>query len=841
MRRIRIYILFFTLISFGLNSFAQKQLEIFNDGVVVKSVLTSDVDSINVTNSSPRKVQFWKGGKVSFSYNSSYIQKIVVKDASNVSPLSYAGVIGFNDELYIKNIDVLSNSTSSDYKSFIDNNLPMKNGSVLYFAVDKALDMLKHFYANTPINNVNLVTFTDGLDQGSTMINNKYSTSNSYLTALNNIIRNTQVLGLPLNAYTIGFHGTDVSDDTMFDNNLSQLASGTSNVYKVNSFSDLKSKLNEIADLIINMDTYKNVCLNIAGPDDQTKVRFVFDGKSATQSSVYIEGIFDWKTKSLLDVTYHGMNAKSGRIVPGTQNGIFVMYNFIGLQGVSTNDIKYYYRFPSSSTWQMSSETTLTSSFRERHSGSVTMLVLDCSSSIGSNYDNMIDNAKSFVNKIADNALEPTEPDESIIFKDSFVRDLCVKKWDKNRDGKLSYKEAASVMDLGDTFENNNSIKTFDELKYFTGLNKIGESTFSNCNNLTSVTLPENIIEVGGFKGCSKLHTVVIPDGVETIASDAFLGCSGLTLISIPMSVNSIGSCAFANCSRLSSISIPEGVSSIAQGTFEGCSSLTTVYIPENVKSIGTWAFYDCIGLQNLVIPKGIKDLGKEVFEGCTNLTLTLDCPSIVSSKYVADTLNENLLVNFIGAQVKSVIIGDNVKSIGDGAFYNFKNLESITISNSVITIGDNTFGECTSLSSIIIPNNVTSIGDCIFKNCTNLKSVTLSNKIYAISDGAFQNCTSLSSINIPGSVNSIGTAAFYKTGLTKIELPSGIKSIGYDAFRDSWLKEVKANMKTPCVITDKRAFDDIDLCTLYVPYGTSNAYWDAGWTKSIFYKIIEM
>ena len=64
MRRIRIYILFFTLISFGLNSFAQKQLEIFNDGVVVKSVLTSDVDSINVTNSSPRKVQFWKGGNL---------------------------------------------------------------------------------------------------------------------------------------------------------------------------------------------------------------------------------------------------------------------------------------------------------------------------------------------------------------------------------------------------------------------------------------------------------------------------------------------------------------------------------------------------------------------------------------------------------------------------------------------------------------------------------------------------------------------------------------------------------------------------------------------------------
>ena len=55
-------------------------------------------------------------------------------------------------------------------------------------------------------------------------------------------------------------------------------------------------------------------------------------------------------------------------------------------------------------------------------------------------------------------------------------------------------------------------------------LTSIGESTFMWCENLTSIT---------------------IPDDVTSIGKCAFLGCMNLTSITIPNGVTSIGLCAF--------------------------------------------------------------------------------------------------------------------------------------------------------------------------------------------------------------------------------------------------------------------------------------------------------
>ena len=44
---------------------------------------------------------------------------------------------------------------------------------------------------------------------------------------------------------------------------------------------------------------------------------------------------------------------------------------------------------------------------------------------------------------------------------------------------------------------------------------------------------------------------VVIPEGVTSIGSEAFRGCSGLTSVTIPKSVTSIGKRAFYSCPKL--------------------------------------------------------------------------------------------------------------------------------------------------------------------------------------------------------------------------------------------------------------------------------------------------
>ena len=75
----------------------------------------------------------------------------------------------------------------------------------------------------------------------------------------------------------------------------------------------------------------------------------------------------------------------------------------------------------------------------------------------------------------------------------------------------------------------------------------IGDWSFENCGNITSVKLPEGIIEIGynSFRKCTALKEINIPDGVQKIGEQAFQRCSSLVEITIPKSVKKIGDLAF--------------------------------------------------------------------------------------------------------------------------------------------------------------------------------------------------------------------------------------------------------------------------------------------------------
>ena len=109
----------------------------------------------------------------------------------------------------------------------------------------------------------------------------------------------------------------------------------------------------------------------------------------------------------------------------------------------------------------------------------------------------------------------------------------------------------------------------------------IGDSAFSGCTGLTSITIPDGVTSIGNgaFNKCSSLTSVTIPDSVTSIGEGAFYDCTGLTSITIPNSVSSIDVCAFEGCSSLTNITIPSGVTSIDERAFCGCSSMSDVFI----------------------------------------------------------------------------------------------------------------------------------------------------------------------------------------------------------------------------------------------------------------------
>ncbi len=212
---------------------------------------------------------------------------------------------------------------------------------------------------------------------------------------------------------------------------------------------------------------------------------------------------------------------------------------------------------------------------------------------------------------------------------------------------------------------------------------------------------------------------------------------------------------------------LPDGIETIEYGAFDGCKKLIDVTIPNSVTSIEVYAFNECSGLTSVTIPKSITSIKPLAFEG-TNL------------KEVNYNAKE---FEFLSKTLEKVTLGDNVESIGVGAFEECTSLASITIPDNITSIGSSAFSGCTGLTSITIPDNVTSIGSSAFLGCTGLTSITIPDNVTSIEGYTFALCENLSSITIPNSVKSIGENAFQGTGLTNITIPNNVESIGMFAF----------------------------------------------------------
>ena len=112
-----------------------------------------------------------------------------------------------------------------------------------------------------------------------------------------------------------------------------------------------------------------------------------------------------------------------------------------------------------------------------------------------------------------------------------------------------------------------------------------------------------------------------IPAGTRKILPNALMNCEDLTSIVIPEGVTIIGNCAFLGCKNLKHVELPEGLRTIDAYAFMGCTGLESIVIPKGGKIIAHGAFKDCTGLTSVVIPESVNVIGERAFEGCTCLT----------------------------------------------------------------------------------------------------------------------------------------------------------------------------------------------------------------------------
>ena len=190
------------------------------------------------------------------------------------------------------------------------------------------------------------------------------------------------------------------------------------------------------------------------------------------------------------------------------------------------------------------------------------------------------------------------------------------------------------------------------------------------------------------------------PDGVidipDTVKKD-----------NIDYTVTAIGDSAFGSLStpiNVSSVFIPATVLSIGDSAFIYCDALTTVTFAENSQ---------------------LKSIGRAAFWG-----------------------SEQVYPRF-----KEIKIPDSVETIGNGAFYDCRDLERITLPSALQTLSTVTFYNCTALSEVTFPASLKTIESSAFSGCRNLSEVELPASLKAIRSSVFHLCINLKTVSYDGSL----------------------------------------------------------------------------------------
>lgn len=276
-----------------------------------------------------------------------------------------------------------------------------------------------------------------------------------------------------------------------------------------------------------------------------------------------------------------------------------------------------------------------------------------------------------------------------------------------------------------------------------------------------------------GYSISSYTTSIVIEEGVTSLADGVFTSFDALTSVSMPSSLRSIGNYAFSNCIALSSVTIPEGVTEIGERAFGTTDNLSSIKIPGTVKTIGKDAFraagYKASKL-TVTLEKGITTIGDSAF-GSTN--------------------------------IYELNIPDSVKTIGEGAFSGCSKLQKVTMGDSVTKIGAHAFAVCEELTSIRLSDNITEIPESMLYICPKITKVALPAKTKSIGKAAFCHCENLTEITMPSGVTEIGPTAFASTRIRSVVIPDGVKVIAEGAF--DFCKELE-RVTFPAGITDIKA-----------------------------------
>ena len=371
------------------------------------------------------------------------------------------------------------------------------------------------------------------------------------------------------------------------------------------------------------------------------------------------------------------------------------------------------------------------------------------------------------------------------------------------------------------------------------------------------VTYPVKVIFTNAFRNCTGLTSVIIGDSVTTIFDYAFYGCSNLSSVTFGKSVTEIRSWVFKNCSSLAQFNIPGKINFIGSDTFQNTAwydnqpdgliykdnvlfgykgeqpeghldisngtkvvagdafhdcLLTSVSFPKTIISIGSGAFLQT-DIKSLVLPNSLKVLGDRAFAfiyDIKSITSLIKQPFTISNSVFEDIPNTTLLY---------VPTGTKAKYEATEGWNMFENIEEMEYKPEPYEVKD----DQTVVVKVLEPDET---GKVEIPEKVEIDNVEYT--VTEIAEDAFKGNTELTEVTIPGTVTTIGAGAFEGcTNLKAIYVLSPTPA--------SLAAAVSSRTQHKVASTTVSQFEGIDFetCVLYVPFGSEQAYREAeGWKE---------
>lgn len=292
---------------------------------------------------------------------------------------------------------------------------------------------------------------------------------------------------------------------------------------------------------------------------------------------------------------------------------------------------------------------------------------------------------------------------------------------------------------------------------------------------------------------------VVIPEGITTIGSSAFVYETNLAHVEFPNSLKTIKPNAFANCSNLKDVSI-EGIETIEDHAFQN-TGIESITVSGNT-TLSSFVFQRCESLKTAVLKEGITIIPLGAFVFCDKLE-SISLPSTV------EVIKSNAFWNC--TRLVEANMPSSLKTIERGAFQNCR-LTEVSLPEGLQTIGENAF--CyNKLTEVILPASLTKIGANAFQGCRQLNKVVCRGTTPATLDNvnAFAECRINNRIIVPkDGLEAYRAADNWKDFLIRLE------TFVLDDTAESYVKDVDDKLAS---IEYTRNFANEEWTAWYVPF----------------------